>query len=133
MVALRDELVKRLEVAIARPVVAGKVDGIELGEALKSTIFNRAEAVEGEVEAAETLETVNGGFLHELDHVSREVDVFHTCLETRGEGSQIVLAEIELLEADKVAEDIVFEGLKEKLEKCCLVLSMLKRSLGEQL
>ena len=117
MVSLRDELVKRLEIAIAGPVVAGKIDGIELGEALKSTIFNRAEAVEGEVEAAETLESVNGGFLDELDHVSREVDVFHARLETRREGSQIVLAEIELLEADKIAEDIVFEGLKENVRK----------------
>ena len=116
VVALGDELVQRLEVAIARPVVAGKVDRVKLDKALKSTIFDRAEAVEGEIEAAETLKSVNGGFFDEFDHVSRKVDVFHTRLEARRKGSKIVLAEIKLLEADQVAEDVVFEGLKEKLE-----------------
>ena len=59
---------------------------------------------------------MNSAFLDELDHVSSEVDVFHARLESRRKCSKIVLAEIELLEADQVVEDVVFEGLKEKLE-----------------
>lgn len=40
VVALGDELVQRLEVAIARPVVSRKVDRVKLGKALKSTVFD---------------------------------------------------------------------------------------------
>lgn len=112
VVALGDELVERLEVTVARPVVAGEVDRIELSETLKSTVFDRSETIECEVETAECLESMNGCLFNEFDHVSGQVDTLDSSLETGRKRSQVVLAEIELLKADKVSEDVLLERLK---------------------
>ena len=61
---------------------------------------------------------MNTALFHEFDHVSGEVDALHACLEAGRKRSQVVLAEIELLKADKVAKDVLLEGLNGELDDC---------------
>ena len=55
---------------------------------------------------------MNGCLFNEFDHVSGQVDTLDSSLETGRKRSQVVLAEIELLKADKVSEDVLLERLK---------------------
>ena len=82
---------------------------------MKGTVFDRSETIECEVETSQCLESVDGCLFHEFDHVSGQVDALDSSLETGRKRSQVVLAEIELLKADKVSKDILLERLKRKV------------------